>query len=372
MATEKNPILQAIKRGDAPDMLKDAASKGALPLPPEILFQIQIILASDKNEKIRENAIKSLKDKDDSEILLILEDKNAPSEIIDFCGRFYLDRQKILEKVVTHPNIPHKTLVEIAPKVNLSIAELIINNQIKLIEEPKIIEALRKNPHLTPANLTRLKEIERDFLSEGKGEYKLSQEAVAEGLTIEEEEIEEKTTEDEKPLEEEIIEKLPIEVSQEELAGLKGKSEINISKEDVEPEKLTVLQRLSKMTVSEKIKTALLGNREERGILVRDSNRLVAVSVLSSPKITESEIDAISQMRNVHQDVLRIIGANREWLKKYKIVKNLVRNPKTPLAISLSLINRLTKQDLKFLVNDKSVPDVLRRTAKRLIVKKGG
>ncbi len=372
MVTEKNPILAAIKRGDAPEMLKDAASKGALPLPPEILFQIQILLTSDKNEKIRKNALKSLKERYNSEILMILEDKNVDPKIIDFCGRFYLSRKEILEKVVTHPKVPHRTLIEIAPKVNLSIAELIINNQIKLIEEPKIISALRKNPHLTPANLTRLSEIERDFLGGDKAEYKLKEESTEE---LEEElldEVKEEVEEGAEDLEKSILNKLPIDVSKEELEELSKTSEINISKEEVEPEKLTVLQRLNKMTVSEKIKTALMGNREERGILVRDSNRLVAVTVLSSPKITESEIDAISQMRNVHQDVLRIIGTNREWLKKSKIVRNLVKNPKTPIAISLNLINRLTKQDLKFLVNDKSVPDALRRTAKRLIAKKGG
>ncbi len=368
-----NPILEAIKKGNAPEMVKDAAAKGALPLPPEVLFEAQVILSRDKNEKIRESAIKSLKDRDDSEILLIIEDKNVSPDVLDFCGRFYLDRQKILEKVVTHPKVPHKTLVDVAPKVNLSIAELIINNQMKLIEEPEIIKALRKNPHLTPANLTRLSEIERDFLQEGKGEYKISTEEeveVDEGeeLLVEEEE----ESPEEGILKEEILDKLPVKPTEEELQELSGRSEINISEDEVEPEKLTVLQKLSRMTVSEKIKTALLGTREERNILVRDSNRLVAVTVLSSPKISESEVDAISQMRNVHQDVLRIIGTHREWLKKYKIVKNLVKNPKTPLSVSLSLINRLTKQDLKLLVNDKTIPDVLRRQAKRLVVKKGG
>ncbi len=365
-----NPILDAIKKGNAPEMVKDAAAKGALPLPPEVLFEAQVILSRDKNEKIRESAIKSLKDRDDSEILLIIEDKNVSPDVLDFCGRFYLDRQKILEKVVTHPKVPHKTLVDVAPKVNLSIAELIINNQMKLIEEPEIIKALRKNPHLTPANLARLSEIEKDFLQEGKGEYKLT----AEGEEVEEELLveEEEESPEEGILKEEILDKLPVEPTEEELRELSGRSEINVSEDEVEPEKLTVLQKLSRMTVSEKIKTALLGTREERNILVRDSNRLVAVTVLSSPKISESEVDAISQMRNVHQDVLRIIGTHREWLKKYKIVKNLVRNPKTPLSISLSLINRLTKQDLKLLVNDKTIPDVLRRQAKRLVMKKGG
>ena len=39
-------------------------------------------------------------------------------------------------------------------------------------------------------------------------------------------------------------------------------------------------------------------------------------------------------MRTVNEEVIRIIAANREWMKKYPIVKALVANPKTPARAS--------------------------------------
>ena len=39
-----------------------------------------------------------------------------------------------------------------------------------------------------------------------------------------------------------------------------------------------------------------------------------------SPKLTESEVEAFAKMGNVSEDVLRIIGTNRAWLKNYGIV----------------------------------------------------
>ena len=99
--------------------------------------------------------------------------------------------------------------------------------------------------------------------------------------------------------------------------------------------------------VIERMKLAMKGTREQRAVLVRDSNRLVASAVLSSPKLTESEVEAFTKMGNVSEDVLRVIGTNRSWLKNYAVVRGLCRNPKTPPAIAMQLIHRLNERDLK-------------------------
>ena len=80
------------------------------------------------------------------------------------------------------------------------------------------------------------------------------------------------------------------------------------------------------------------GTREQRSQLIRDSNRIVATAVLTSPKLTESEVEAFAKMGNVSEDVLRIIGTNRGWLKNYGIVHAVTKNPKTPPAISMQFI----------------------------------
>ena len=100
------------------------------------------------------------------------------------------------------------------------------------------------------------------------------------------------------------------------------------------------LQRLANMTVAARMKVAMKGTREERAILIRDPNKLVSVSVLSSPKINESEIEGIAKMANVSDQVLRTIGNTRAWVKNYGIASALARNPKTPVAVALNLVQR--------------------------------
>jgi hypothetical protein len=126
-----------------------------------------------------------------------------------------------------------------------------------------------------------------------------------------------------------------------------------------------VSQRLALMDVGQRVKVAMLGSREERNILIRDSNRLVAAAVLSSPKLTESEVESIARMANVSDEVLRIVGTSRAWTKNYNVISSLARNPKTPIAISLSLLSRLTSRDVKMLSTDRNIPEPLRVAARK-------
>jgi hypothetical protein len=126
-------------------------------------------------------------------------------------------------------------------------------------------------------------------------------------------------------------------------------------------------ERLSTMSVLEKMKVATRGTREERAILVRDSNRLVAAAVLSSPKLTGQEVEAIAKMANVGEEVLRVIGTSRQWTKNYAVVAGLVRNPKTPVAISLNLLPRVQDRDVKMLAIDRNIPEPLRIAARKRV-----
>ena len=127
----------------------------------------------------------------------------------------------------------------------------------------------------------------------------------------------------------------------------------------------SVLQKLSSMNVAQRLTRAMKGNREERAILIRDPNKIVAAAVLSSPKLTETEVESIAKMANVSEEVLRIIATTRAWVKNYQVVLGLARNPKTPVALSMNLLARLTERDLRMISTDKNVPDVLRVTARK-------
>ena len=126
---------------------------------------------------------------------------------------------------------------------------------------------------------------------------------------------------------------------------------------------------LSSLPIVERMKLAMKGSREQRAQLVRDSNRMVATAVLSSPKLTDSEVETFVKMGNVSEDVLRIIGMNRAWLKNYGVILGLVKNPKTPPGISMQLLHRLNEKEIKMIAVDRNVTEALRLVARKLMVK---
>jgi len=123
------------------------------------------------------------------------------------------------------------------------------------------------------------------------------------------------------------------------------------------------------LPIKKKVKLAFKGTREQRAQLIRDPNRMVSAAVLSSPKLTEAEVESFSKMANVSEDVLRIIAMNRTWLKNYGVVLGLVKNPKTPPALSMQLLPRITERDMKMVAVDRNVPEALRLAARKFIVK---
>jgi hypothetical protein len=131
---------------------------------------------------------------------------------------------------------------------------------------------------------------------------------------------------------------------------------------------------LSLMTVLERLKVAMRGTREQRSALVRDPNKMVAVAVLSSPKVTEPEIESFAKMTTVSEEVLRMIGSNRVWTRNYGVVLGLARNPKTPTGIALNLSSRLNDRDMRQLSNDRNVPEPVRLAVRKFLIKsqKGG
>jgi hypothetical protein len=130
----------------------------------------------------------------------------------------------------------------------------------------------------------------------------------------------------------------------------------------------SIMQRLATMNVPQRLKRATKGTREERAILIRDPNKIIATAVLSSPKLTSSEVEAIAKMTSVSDEILRIIAMNRAWIKNYNVVWALTKNPKTPVQLSMNLLSRLAEKDLRTISTDRNVPEVLRVTARKKLV----
>jgi hypothetical protein len=154
--------------------------------------------------------------------------------------------------------------------------------------------------------------------------------------------------------------------------GLDDKPLVDAGGEDAAPpadeREESMTQRLASMNIAQRISRAMKGTREERAVLIRDPNRIVAAAVLSSPKMTDTEIAGIARMGNVSEDVIRTIAGNRAWLKNYSVALALVKNAKTPVALSMNLLARMNDKDLRMLSTDRNVPDVLRVAARRKVV----
>jgi hypothetical protein len=135
--------------------------------------------------------------------------------------------------------------------------------------------------------------------------------------------------------------------------------------EEGEAERQSASQRLGQLNVADRMKAAMKGSKEERAILIRDPNKLVSASVLSSPKLTESEVESFAKMANVSEEVLRIIGMNRAWVKNYGVIAALTRNPKTPLSVSLNFVQRLNERDLKMIALDRNLQEPLKLAVRK-------
>lgn len=144
-----------------------------------------------------------------------------------------------------------------------------------------------------------------------------------------------------------------------------GGSQAGGSEEDEDPQSVT--QKLALLGVAERMKAAMKGTKSERAILIRDPNKLVSASVLSSPKLTEAEVENFAKLANVSEEILRTIGMNRAWIKNYGVVSALAKNPKTPLAVSLKFVQRLNDRDLKMIALDRNLQEPLKLAVRKRI-----
>ncbi|HEX8638469.1 MAG TPA: hypothetical protein VF692_10425, partial [Pyrinomonadaceae bacterium] len=142
--------------------------------------------------------------------------------------------------------------------------------------------------------------------------------------------------------------------------------ELQIDEEELTNERVSMLNRVMRMGIKDRVKLAMKGDREARNILIRDSNRIVAQAVLQNPRITEQEVEKVAAMRAVPDEILRQIATSRTWARNYTIAHNLARNPRTPVANVMSILVRLQLRDLQSLSKNRNVSDNVRRQALRL------
>jgi hypothetical protein len=142
------------------------------------------------------------------------------------------------------------------------------------------------------------------------------------------------------------------------------------AKPQVPAKRDNALQKINRLDVKGRIQLALKGNKEERSLLIRDGTKVVALAVLEAPKLSDGEVEKFASQKNVLESVLRQIPLKRRFMKNYKVVRNLVANPRTPLDLGLGLMKHLLIADLKNIGGNKDVSETVRKLALKMYKQK--
>lgn len=323
-------LLEQVRSGNRQFQL--LAAEGVLPLPPEELIPVQVDLAHGEDEEVAELARQSLRTVDARLARPFLERQAGPDALSFFAEES--SHPMLLEAILRRRDVPRPVLSRLARRLPPDLQEVLLLRQDAIVEEPAILEALEANPMLSSYSARRIAEYREHLLPRQR-------------TAPAEPEIEEM---DEESLQREI------EIARD----LPPSGEF-----EEERTKLTEGQ-IRGLPIPARLKLTRGAPRALRGILLRDSNPQVAVSVITNNSLSDQEVEQTANHRSVVEEVLVAISRKREWVGKYNISRALVHNPRTPLATSMRLVAKLSTRDLRDLGRNRNIPDALRSTALRL------
>jgi hypothetical protein len=397
--TTTNPLVQSIISGAAPTAARMAAARGLLPLTQAELLEALVCLRDDREENVAAAAQATLDSQAPEDLLSVAKAADAAPSVLGYLASLNNSARELHEAVTTHANTPDAAIALLAgATTDGSLLELITLNQQRLIRTPAIIDALLRNPARTAEAERRAKETRREFFEKERGAKQIAEELRAQGNNAAAEFFESAELQpldgalsaddvwllaqhlevsdadiDDSWLARELVEEMLVETAEQAAANVQAV--INAERLDVgevAPERIALVRRIMFMTVKDRVKFALKGDREARGILVRDSNKIVATAVIHNPRITDKEIENIAAMRTVSEEVLRLVGMNRAWARSYPIIHNLARNPRTPLPTAVHILPRIQARDLKALSENRNISEGVRRQAYRLVQTRAG
>jgi hypothetical protein len=338
MSFVPDDLLGQVESGGASSQILDFVARGLVPLPAEELVRAVASILAAGDAALTASAettfaafrLQDLKG-------AVLSGGVRPEQLDAIARR--TSEPTVLEPLIRHKAVPDATLAWLAERVDGAMQDIIVTNQVRLLEAPVIVERLFENPRLSPEIRRRADEFLEEFFLKKERERDEAAAAAAAAPEV-------------------VPEAAPAPAPAEEEPVLS------------EDEKKSLFARVSVMTVVQRIKLAYRGNKEERMFLVQDRNRLVSAAALKSPKTREADAETIANMKSVSEDVLRGIAFRRDWMRHYAVVRALVRNPRSPIDVTLGLVPKLNAKDMKTLSGDRNVPEAVRATARREVSRK--
>ena len=306
-------MRDAIRSGSATRETKLDICTNVIPLPSEYRIEILSILAADPDESIREKAARALQTQPLSNVLEALAQADAAPEMFAYCAAEFPRRPGVADALAKNATCPIEVLRPVVRYLSVSAVQELFEDLDRLSTSPLLVEALIESSVVNAE--------QRDQL---------------------------------------------LELQLEEPAGIAA-FEQGADEMDLDPAKRqTLLQKLSRLRVVERVQLALKGTRDARVLLIRDNCKIVQRAVLQSPQLSEREVESFATMTILSEETLRLIATNRKFRKNYTITRSLINNPKTPLDVSLHALPTIQPQDLKLLTTNKNIPETLRTAAMRL------
>lgn len=403
---EAGPAVWRVLGPDAPAQLRTVVARGLAPLPPRDLIVALYQIWVSNDPELSEVAAKTTEGLPSPILVGALDDAKLPPGALDFLGRKLTRNPDALERVVSHRNVSDDSLAGIARVCPESVCDIIADNQERWLRHPPIVESLYQNPNCRmsvihrvlelavreniPVRLPNMDEIRQALLDDSVVEperddvFKQAAGAAVENHAKVIEKVMTAGASDELDLEhlrEDVGELLDFD----KLFAVTASDDLSLPFDEdapaaqpanAAPAEPTAEDAakvggegkfflISKLKPMEKIRLALLGSTFERFVLIRDSNKAVAMSAIKSPRVNENEATAYAANRTLGRDIIEYIAKRRDWTKLYSIQFNLVLNPKTPLAIAMRLMTRLHAHDVKKVAYSKNISSALAVAARR-------
>jgi hypothetical protein len=410
-------MIDVIRSSGANSNVMQTAARGALSVPPQEMLEILVYLAT-QTKIFAERARLTLAGWDQTSSLKAAADPRTPKEVLTYLITPGNLRPTLLPALLENPSVSETSLAELAAAASRYMLETLVKSP-RISQSQTILSALSSNPHLNPAQSSAIDEQLASFgapttcqpepapaspesapavavappevrneASPETGTDEIPDEVTAAYLTEHAGEI---SAEGNKPFQpiggiEElpadaatVPDTAPAEAKTEAVASSTAQGAATAARKapsmkkaylSAEEQRGSALQKISKLGITGRIQLAMKGTKEERSLLIRDGTKIVALAVLESPKLTDSEVEKFANQKNVLEAVLRGISMKRRFMKQYAILRNLTFNPRTPIDVSLGLVKHLLTGDLKNLAGNKEVSDTVRKIALRMFRQK--
>jgi len=311
--TLSTEVLAGLRQGQASREDKLAVCTGGVKLAPPDLAEVLAVLALDSDELVAMRAQESILALPIQNFVEALNREQALEPLFQYAAKNLASKPGVLDAMISNKNCGPKHLVPVVPHLSTLGIQTLMDELERVSDSRELVSALEKSSSVTLEQKTQLNELLSDAMPD---EEALSRAA----------------------------------------------AELELDEEG----RKTLLQQISVMTVSQRVKFAMKGGADARRVLIRDANKVVQRAVLQSPRLSDQEVEAFASMANLTDEILRLIGKNRNFRKNYAVVRNLLNNAKAPIDVTLNLLPMLNPLDLKKLTMNKNIPETLRTTARKL------